>query len=671
MGQGKKGQSSPVKVKSNSSKQKKGKEGGHRHRMTEQEEDEEMMADQNASKKLVISFDSSPNFIKGGVMRDYQVRGLNWMIGLYENGINGILADEMGLGKTLQCISLLGYMKHYRSVSGPHMILGPKSTLANWMNEFKKWCPTLRAICLIGDRDTRQTFIRDVMMPGGWDVVVTSYEMILIEKSVFKKFNWKYMVIDEAHRIKNEESKLSLVIREIKTANRLLLTGTPLQNNLHELWALLNFLLPEVFSSSEDFDEWFNTNSCLGDDSLVARLHGVLKPFLLRRLKIDVEKSLLPKKEVKIFIGLSKMQREWYTKILLKDIDIVNGAGKTEKMRLQNILMQLRKCVNHPYLFDGAEPGPPYTTDEHIFENSAKLLVTDKLLPKLQAQGSRVLIFSQMARMLDILEDYCWFRGWKYCRIDGNTPHEDRDKQIQEYNAEGSEKFIFMLSTRAGGLGINLYTADVVILYDSDWNPQMDLQAMDRAHRIGQKKQVRVFRLVVENTVDEKIIEKAEIKLKLDRMVIQQGKLAEQKNSLNKDEMVNMIRHGASHIFSSKDGELTDLDIDKLLESGEKKTAEQQAKLAELGESSLRNFTLDTVQEKSLYNFEGEDFRDKQRDEIGLHWIAPPKRERKANYAVDAYFKEALRTGGNEPKAHKAPRPPKQPIVQESQTTKT
>merc|ERR1712241_1643757 len=307
-------------------------------------------------------------------------------------------------------------------------------------------------------------------------------------------------------------------------------------------------------------------------------------------------------------------------------------------------------------------------TDEHIIQNSGKMRVLDKFLPKLQEQGSRVLIFTQMTRILDILEDYCWFRNHNYCRIDGQTPHEDRDRQIQEYNAEGSSKFIFMLSTRAGGLGINLYTADVVILYDSDWNPQMDLQAMDRAHRIGQKKQVRVFRLVVENTVDEKIVEKAEIKLKLDRMVIQQGKLAEQKANLNKDEMVNMIRHGASHIFSSKEGELTDVDIDKLLEQGEKKTAEQQAKLADLGESPLRNFTLDTnTSDKSLYSFEGENFKEKQKDEIGENWIAPPKRERKANYAVDAYFKEALRTGSNEPKAHKAPRPPKQPIVQDFQ----
>ena len=236
------------------------------------------------------------------------------------------------------------------------------------------------------------------MMAGGWDVLVTSYEMLIREKSVFKKFNWKYMVIDEAHRIKNEESKLSLIVREIKTSNRLLLTGTPLQNNLHELWALLNFLLPDVFESSDDFDEWFNTNNCFGDDSLVQRLHGVLKPFLLRRLKADVEKSLLPKKEVNLYIGLSKMQRELYTKVLMKDIDVVNGAGKVEKMRLQNILMQLRKCTNHPYLFDGVEPGPPYTTDEHLVQNCGKLTVLDKLLPQMQAQGSRVLIFTQMTR---------------------------------------------------------------------------------------------------------------------------------------------------------------------------------------------------------------------------------------------------------------------------------
>lgn len=623
------------------------------------------MAEETSSKD-VFRFEASPAYIKNGELRDYQIRGLNWMISLYENGINGILADEMGLGKTLQTISLLGYLKHFKNNPGPHIVVVPKSTLQNWLNEFTKWCPSVRAVCLIGDQEARNQFIREVLMPGDWDVCVTSYEMCIREKSVFKKFNWRYMVIDEAHRIKNEKSKLSEILREFKTANRLLITGTPLQNNLHELWALLNFLLPDVFNSADDFDSWFNTNSCLGDNALIERLHAVLKPFLLRRLKSEVEKRLKPKKEIKIFVGLSKMQREWYTKVLLKDIDIVNGAGKVEKMRLQNILMQLRKCTNHPYLFDGAEPGPPYTTDEHLVYNSGKMTILDKLLPKLQEQGSRVLIFSQMTRMLDILEDYCLWRNYQYCRLDGQTPHEDRNRQIQEYNADDSKKFIFMLSTRAGGLGINLATADVVIIYDSDWNPQMDLQAMDRAHRIGQKKQVRVFRYITENTVEEKIVERAEIKLRLDKLVIQQGRLVDNRSQLNKDEMLNIIRFGANHVFASKESELTEEDIDTILERGEAKTAQQKAKLDELGEGSLRNFTVDNGGEgTSVYQFEGEDYREKQKLNTMGSWIEPPKRERKANYAVDAYFREALRV--SEPKAPKAPRPPKQPIVQDFQ----
>lgn len=647
-------------------KPKSGDPGDHRHRKTEQEEDEELLTDAGKAEKITIRFEESPKYITGGEMRDYQIRGLNWMIGLYENGINGILADEMGLGKTLQTISLIGYMKHFRDISGPHMVIAPKSTLTNWINEFKRWCPSIKAVCLIGDANKRAALVRDVLMgdKSGWDVCVTSYEMIIREKAVLKKFNWRYLVIDEAHRIKNEKSKLSEFVREFNTSNRLLLTGTPLQNNLHELWALLNFLLPDVFNSSEDFDAWFNTNNCLaGEDDLIQRLHKVLRPFLLRRLKSDVEKKLPPKKELKIYVGLSKMQREWYTKILMKDIDIVNGAGKMDKMRLLNILMQLRKCSNHPYLFDGAEPGPPYTTDYHLVENSGKLQILDKLLPKLQSQGSRVLIFSQMTRMLDILEDYAYWRGYQYCRLDGQTAHEDRERAIESFNAPNSEKFIFMLSTRAGGLGINLATADVVIIYDSDWNPQADLQAMDRAHRIGQTKTVRVFRMITENTVEERIVERADMKLRLDAVVIQQGRLVDAANNkLAKEEMLGMIRHGAENIFASKDSEITDQDIDDILSRSERKTEQMKEKLEALGESSLRNFTMDN--QETLYKFEGEDYREKQKL-AGLAWIEPPKRERKANYAVDAYFREALRV--SEPRAPKAPRPPKQPSVQDFQ----
>ncbi|EDV20568.1 uncharacterized protein TRIADDRAFT_60972 [Trichoplax adhaerens] len=654
----KKAPSSPLKVKPVIFKKaidnESGEESGdHRHRRTEKEEDEELIEESQIDKDIFHRFESSPPYIKNGAMRDYQIRGLNWLISLHENSINGILADEMGLG----------YMKHFRNVDGPHLVIVPKSTLHNWSSEFRRWCPSLEVVCLIGNQEERATFIRETMLPGKWSVCVTTYEMMLREKAVFKKFIWRYLIIDEAHRIKNEKSKLSEIVRELKSVNRLLLTGTPLQNNLHELWALLNFLLPDVFNCSEDFDAWFDTNSCLGDNSLVERLHAVLRPFLLRRLKSEVEKGLKPKKEVKVYVGLSRMQREWYTKILMKDIDIVNGAGKTDKMRLLNILMQLRKCCNHPYLFDGAEPGPPYTTDTHLATNCGKMVVLEKLLPRLQAQGSRVLVFSQMTRMLDILEDYCMWKGYKYCRLDGSTPHEDRQASIQAFNMPDSDKFLFMLSTRAGGLGINLATADVVILYDSDWNPQVDLQAQDRAHRIGQTKEVKVFRFITDNTIEERIVERAETKLRLDRIVIQQGRLVDQSRTVSKDEMLNMIRHGAGHVFASKDSEITDDSIDEILDKAERKTAAINQKLENLGESALRDFSLDTP--GSIFDFEGQDYREKQKSNLRSYWIEPPKRERKANYAVDAYFREALRV--SEPKTPKAPRPPKQPNVQDFQ----
>ncbi|CAF2997827.1 unnamed protein product [Rotaria socialis] len=682
------GPTSPLKMKTQVKKTtalQSTSAGDHRHRMTEEEEDAELLSDAKEAERLnsITRFDQSPWYVKGGEMRDYQVRGLNWMISLYENGINGILADEMGLGKTLQTISLLGYMKLCRK-SVPHLVISPKSTLRNWMNELKRWVPSLNSVCLIGSAEERSRVIREEVEPGGWDVVVTSYEIVLREAAILKKYNWCYVVIDEAHRIKNEQSKLSKMVRLLKSRNRLLITGTPLQNNLHELWALLNFLLPDVFDSADDFNAWFDTQKCLADDKdLVTRLHGILKPFLLRRLKTDVEKKLPPKIETKLYVGLAPLQRQWYTKILMKDIDILNSAsGKLDKIRLLNILMQLRKCANHPYIFDGAEPGPPFTTDKHLVDNCGKMLILDKLLLKLKEQGSRVLIFSQMTRMLDILEDYCIWRNFEYCRLDGQTSHEDRQASIDSYNSPDSSKFVFMLSTRAGGLGINLATADVVVLYDSDWNPQVDLQATDRAHRIGQTKTVRVFRLITEHTVEERIVERAEMKLRLDHVVIQQGRLQEASTKLDKDEMLSMIRHGATHVFSSKQDENElDVDIDLVLAQGERKTKELREKFENLGESQLRKFTIDNENMSgqnaggsgdgtdagggSIYKFEGEDYREKQSSTLGIKWIEPPKRERKANYAVDAYFREALRM--SEPRAPKAPRPPRQPNVQDFQ----
>ncbi|KAJ8766306.1 hypothetical protein K2173_022365 [Erythroxylum novogranatense] len=646
-----------------STSQKKGKgRGRHASKLTEEEEDEEYLKEEEdaltgtGNTRLV----TQPSCIQGK-MRDYQLAGLNWLIRLYENGINGILADEMGLGKTLQTISLLGYLHEFRGITGPHMVVAPKSTLGNWMNEIRRFCPVLRAVKFLGNPDERRHIREELLVAGKFDVCVTSFEMAIKEKSALRRFSWRYIIIDEAHRIKNENSLLSKTMRLYNTNYRLLITGTPLQNNLHELWALLNFLLPEIFSSAETFDEWFQISGENDQQEVVQQLHKVLRPFLLRRLKSDVEKGLPPKKETILKVGMSQMQKHYYRALLQKDLEVVNAGG--ERKRLLNIAMQLRKCCNHPYLFQGAEPGPPYTTGDHLITNAGKMVLLDKLLPKLKDRDSRVLIFSQMTRLLDILEDYLMFRGYQYCRIDGNTGGEDRDASIEAFNKPGSEKFVFLLSTRAGGLGINLATADVVILYDSDWNPQVDLQAQDRAHRIGQKKEVQVFRFCTEYTIEEKVIERAYKKLALDALVIQQGRLAEQK-AVNKDELLQMVRFGAEMVFSSKDSTITDEDIDRIIAKGEEATAELDAKMKKFTEDAIK-FKMDETAE--LYDFDDEKDENKFdfKKIVSENWIEPPKRERKRNYSESEYFKQTMRQGG--PAKPKEPRIPRMPQLHDFQ----
>ncbi|WZZ30968.1 hypothetical protein YC2023_014369 [Brassica napus] len=607
--------------------QKKGKgRGRHASKLTEEEEDEEYLKEEEGAipgsggTRLL----TQPACIQGK-MRNYQLAGLNWLIRLYENGINGILADEMGLGKTLQTISLLAYLHEYRGINGPHMIVTPKSTIGNWMNEIRRFCPVLRAVKFLGNPEERRYIREELLVAGKFDVCVTSFEMAIKEKTTLRRFSWRYIIIDEAHRIKNENSLLSKTMRIFNTNYRLLITGTPLQNNLHELWALLNFLLPEVFSSAETFDDWFQISGENDQQEVVQQLHKVLRPFLLRRLKSDVEKGLPPKKETILKVGMSQMQKQYYKALLQKDLEVVNGGG--ERKRLLNIAMQLRKCCNHPYLFQGAEPGPPYTTGDHLVTNAGKMVLLDKLLPKLKERDSRVLIFSQMTRLLDILEDYLMYRGYQYCRIDGNTGGDERDASIEAYNKPGN----------------------IVILYDSDWNPQVDLQAQDRAHRIGQKKEVQVFRFCTEVNLRH---------LALDALVIQQGRLAEQK-TVNKDELLQMVRYGAEMVFSSKDSTITDEDIDRIIAKGEEATAELDAK--------MKKFTEDAIQFKMDDNAELYYFDDDNKDEnkfdfkkiVSENWNDPPKRERKRNYSEAEYFKQTLRPGAPaKPKDPKIPRMP-------------
>lgn len=581
----------------------------------EEEEERELAADATgtgSSAEGGIRLTTQPACIRGGTMRDYQLAGLNWLLRLYENGVNGILADEMGLGKTLQTIALLAYLHDYLGIKGPHMIVVPKSTLANWMNEFEKWASQLTVFKFHGNADERAEQKEKYMkQPGSFNVMITTYEMVIKEKNILKPWVWRYIIIDEAHRIKNVNSALSKVMRMFSSTNRLLLTGTPLQNNLNELWALLNFLLPEVFSSSEQFQDWFSPaeGSEQGNEQqehVVKQLHKVLRPFLLRRLKSEVEQGLPPKKETVLKVGMSRMQKEYYRSLLQRDFEAINKGA--EKSRLLNIVMQLRKCCNHPYLFQGAEPGPPFVTGEHLVHNCGKMVLLDKLMPKIKERGSKMLIFCQMTRMLDILEDHLLYRGFAYCRIDGSTNGEERETMIDDFNSDNTDKFIFLLSTRAGGLGINLAAADTVVLYDSDWNPQMDMQAIDRAHRIGQKNTVQIFRFCTENSVEEKVIQKAYKKLQLDALVIQQGRLQQQDNSkaVGKEDLLSMVRYGAEKIFSSSDSDITEEDVDAIIAKGEEETKELNEKMREFSEKAMQ-FSMQGDQSLYANNPEDED----------------------------------------------------------------
>jgi ATP-dependent helicase STH1/SNF2 len=481
-----------------------------------------------------------PSLLVGGTLKEYQIRGLQWMISLYNNNLNGILADEMGLGKTIQTISLITYLIEHKKQNGPFLVIVPLSTLTNWNLEFEKWAPNVSRIVYKGPPNTRKQQQQRIRY-SQFQVLLTTYEYIIKDRPVLSKVKWIHMIVDEGHRMKNAQSKLSSTLTQYYTTRyRLILTGTPLQNNLPELWALLNFVLPTIFKSVKSFDEWFNTPfaNTGGQDKMelteeeqllvIRRLHKVLQPFLLRRLKKDVEKDLPDKQERVIKCKFSALQSKLYLQLMTHNKIAVtdNKGGKTGMRGLSNMLMQLRKLCNHPFVFEPVEDqmNPGKGTNDMIWRTAGKFELLDRVLPKFKASGHRVLMFFQMTQIMNIMEDFLRLRGFKYLRLDGSTKSDDRSDLLKQFNALNSEYFCFLLSTRAGGLGLNLQTADTVIIYDSDWNPHQDLQAQDRAHRIGQKNEVRILRLISSNSVEEKILERAQYKLDMDGKVIQAGK---------------------------------------------------------------------------------------------------------------------------------------------------
>ncbi|KAL3480279.1 SNF2 family N-terminal domain-containing protein [Aspergillus californicus] len=593
--------------------------------------------------ELVATQQPAP--VTGGKMRKYQLEGLEWLKSLWMNGLCGILADEMGLGKTVQAISLIAFFKEH-NVPGPFLISAPLSTISNWVDEFARWTPGIKTVLYHGSKDQRADLRKKFLNSkdqtnADFPVVCTSYEICMNDRKFLGQYQWRYIIVDEGHRLKNMNCKLIKELLSYNSANRLLITGTPLQNNITELWSLLHFLLPEIFNDLNSFQNWFDFSSVLENNgqtdmierrkrNLVSTMHSILKPFLLRRIKTDVEHSLPKKREYILYAPLTAEQKDLYREILsgtgrqyleekaterllaknekaLRPGSLKRGASnsgvstpnkslkssrdstpasrassirrrraaprtyrditdnefntklrnleqgieeeldiesideseqeeieraKTIKLakreishkKMQNPIMQARLACNSPHNFYWPWADDPTTIDNTLVTASGKMLLLDRLVPSLLKKGHIILIFSQFKTQLDILQDWAtYLHSWNCCRIDGAISQSDRQAQIKAFNTNKDFK-IFLLSTRAGGQGINLVAADTVILYDSDWNPQQDLQAQDRAHRIGQKKPVIVYRLATKGTVEQTLLEKADSKRRLERLVIQKGK---------------------------------------------------------------------------------------------------------------------------------------------------
>ncbi|XP_065200189.1 chromodomain-helicase-DNA-binding protein Mi-2 homolog isoform X2 [Planococcus citri] len=525
---------------------------------------------------LKKKYEKQPEFIAetGMELHPYQLEGLNWLRYSWGQGIDTILADEMGLGKTIQTITFLYSLYKEGHCKGPFLVSAPLSTIINWEREFETWAPDFYVVTYVGDKDSRAV-IREhelsfeegaVRMNAGkaskmkttnfkFHVLLTSYELISIDSSLLGSIEWAVLVVDEAHRLKSNQSKFFRLLAGYNIANKLLLTGTPLQNNLEELFHLLNFLTPEKFNDLSAFQNEF---ADISKEEQVKRLHEMLGPHMLRRLKADVLKNMPSKSEFIVRVELSPMQKKYYKYILTRNYEALNPKGGGQQVSLLNIMMDLKKCCNHPYLFPAAAqeaPSGPSGSYEiqALIKASGKLILLANMLRKLRDSGHRVLIFSQMTKMLDILEDFLEGEGYKYERIDGSITGTLRQEAIDRFNAPGAQQFVFLLSTRAGGLGINLATADTVIIYDSDWNPHNDIQAFSRAHRIGQANKVMIYRFVTRNSVEERVTQVAKRKMMLTHLVVRPGMGSKQTN-FTKQELDDILRFGTEELFKEEEG---------------------------------------------------------------------------------------------------------------------
>ncbi|OQR73211.1 fumarylacetoacetase-like [Tropilaelaps mercedesae] len=559
----------------------------------------------------------------GGTLRDYQIDGVSWLARLRSKLLNGILADEMGLGKTAQSVATVCHLIA-TGVNGPFLVLSPLSTISNWAKEFKRFAPEVPVLVLHGSKDARPNLWRQINVRHQvrdigkvFPVVITPYHILIADRQILQKYRWSFLIIDEASVIKNNKARISQICSALLADGKLLLTGTPLQNNIHELFNLMHFVLPKVFHDYRLFKSWMeeldsrDEKGSLGDNDsleLVSSMHKILAPFFLRRTKSSINIDLPPKKQLIVYCPMSSIQKSYYTAILDRSVKafemrsrqdsdpeseldggrrkrksavlalaqiqhstytsnkrsrrssptstlqndssgvglaneedaVSSSSGSTDgsvssvddiirrhylKLSMNNILSMLRKVAAHPWLASCEFENDYYPEDKQkLLEASGKMQVFDKLLTELLNRGHKVVVFSPFVMVLDLVSLYLDLSNIKYFYLKGTTALENRQDSIEEFNNPESKEKVFLLSTRAGGLGINLTGADTVIFFDSDWNPQMDLQASDRCHRIGQTRPVVVYRLIAKSTIDERILQVAGEKRRLEKLVIDCGR---------------------------------------------------------------------------------------------------------------------------------------------------
>ncbi|XP_054904484.1 chromodomain-helicase-DNA-binding protein 1-like isoform X2 [Poeciliopsis prolifica] len=561
-------------------------------------------------KKTALSQRELQTFgLRGIQLRAYQLDGVQWLSQSLKCQQGCILGDEMGLGKTCQTISLLVYQSGALGKKGPFLVLSPLSVMENWRKELESFAPSLTVLCYKGDKERRAEIQRE-QTAQNFQVLLTTYELCLRDASFLKRWRWEVLVVDEAHRLKNQNSLLHKTLTEFSVGFRLLLTGTPIQNNLQELYSLLSFIQPSIFTPEEADNFVSSYSDVRSRPALASELQSILEPFLLRRVKSEVAFDLPKKTELVVYHGMSALQKKHYKAILMRDYDaFVNEQGS--KNRLLNIMVNLRKCVDHPYLFDGVE-SEPFQIGEHLIEASGKLCLLDSILAFLHKGGHRVLLFSQMTRMLDILQDYMEYRGYSYERMDGSVRGEERNLAVKNFSSK--DIFVFLLSTKAGGVGLNLTAADTVIFMDSDFNPQNDLQAAARCHRIGQNRPVKVIRLLARDTVEEIMYSRAVSKLQLTNTVIEEGRfsLLDQAQSAAAGlQLSEILKFGVDKLLSSDESSIQEVRLEKILGPSQDGQWEDDYDDDDDGfpplEEEVENES-DSDEQNHMYFFEGKDY---------------------------------------------------------------